>query len=180
MAANVSFKTIYTPYSTNIDSTNAIQRVIAGLAPVSSYGLADVPLSAVNIYASYAISFITDPRFVTSIAPVNCSGKGCISIFLPGGMDSIRVDDGTGDNTLFNGSFSGAYSTVVVHNAPGYQIEYASISSVDPEFEFDQNADCEMYLQSIADGLYICMVERDLQLFLGKSARPSPFDRPLT
>ena len=114
------------------------------------------------------MSFITDPRFVATIAPVTCSGKDCLSIFLPGGMDSVRYDDSTGLRTLFSGDFPGDYTTIVVNNAPGYHIEYAAITSIDPEFVFDPDTDCTMYLQSIGDGLYICMVERGVQLFLGK------------
>jgi hypothetical protein len=178
LTANVTYKNVYTPYSKDVDAsntTNATQRVVAGLAPVSSYGLADVTLSMVNIIAaSYTIAFITDPRFVVSIEPVMCSGKDCLSIFLPGGMDAVRYDDSTGMKTLFSGEFPGDYTTIVVNDAPGYQIEYASISSVDSDFQFDQNTDCTMYLQSIGDGLYICMVEKEAQLFLGIYFRSFP------
>lgn len=114
------------------------------------------------------MSFITDPRFVTSIEPVSCSRKDCLSIFLPGGMDAVRYDDSTGLRTLFSGEFPGDYTTIVVNDAPGYQIEYASIQSVDSQFQFDHDADCKMYLQSIGDGLYICMVEKGPLLYLGK------------
>jgi len=173
LAANVTYKNIYTPFSTDFDvsnTTNATQRVIAGLAPVSSYGLQNATFSMVNIIAtSYTIAFITDPRFVASVEPIMCSQEeDCLSIFLPGGMDAVRVDDSTGMNTLFSGEFPGDYSTIVVNNAPGFQIEYASISSVDSSFQFDRDTDCTMYLQSIGDGLYICMVEKGNQMFLGK------------
>ncbi len=173
MIANVTYKNIYTPYSSDVDvtnSTNATQRVVAGLAPVSSYGLANATLSMVSIIAtSYTIAFITDPRFVASIEPVMCSGKDCLSIFLPGGMDAVRVDDSTGLKTLFSGEFPGDYTTIVVNDAPGFQIEYAPISSVDQNFQFDRNSDCTMYLQSIGDGLYVCMVEKGDQMFLGNN-----------
>lgn len=176
--ANVTYKNIYTPYSRDVDitnSTNATQKVVAGLAPVSSYGLANATLSMVNIIAtSYTLAFITDPRFVTSVEPVMCSGKDCLSIFLPGGMDSVRYDDSTGMKTLFSGEFPGDYTTIVVNDAPGFQIEYAPISSVDSNFQFDRNADCTMYLQSIGDGLYVCMVEKGTQLYLGKDSLPFP------
>lgn len=172
MTANVTYKNVYTPFSGDFDvsnSTNATQHVVAGLAPVSSYGLQNATFSMINaIAASYTIAFITDPRFIASIEPVMCNGKDCLSIFLPGGMDAVRVDDSTGLKTLFSGDFPGDYSTIVVNDAPGFQIEYSSISSVDRNFEFDRKADCTMYLQSIGDGLYICVVERGNFMFLGK------------
>lgn len=171
LTANVTYENIYTPYSYNVDSTNATQRVVAGLVPPSSYGLSNVTQSVVNLLASsYTMGFITDPRFTTSIEPVICSGKDCVSIFLPGGIDTVRYDDNTDAKTLFSGDFPGDYTTIVVNNAPGYQIEYGSISSVDNEFQFDPNADCKTYLQSIGDGIHICMVEKGTQLYLGKSS----------
>jgi len=178
MIANVTYKYIYTPYSSDTDATNttnATQNVVAGLAPISSYGLSNATISMINIIAAgYTIGFITDPRFVTSVEPVLCSGKDCLSIFLPGGMDAVRYDDSTGMTTLFSGDFPGDYTTIVVNDAPGFQIEYASIQSVDDQFQFDGNTDCTMYLQSIGDGLYICMVEMGAQMFLGKKFQSLP------
>jgi hypothetical protein len=175
--ANVTYKNIYTPYSYDIGTTNATQRVVAGLVPSSPYGLGNVTASWVNILASsYTMGFITDPRFATSIDPVMCSGNDCLSIFLPGGMDAVRYDDSTDATTLFNGDFSGDYTAIVVNNAPGYQIEYGSIKSVDNEFQFDPNVDCKTYLQSIEDGIHICMVEKGIQVFLGKFVYSSPSD----
>lgn len=175
--ANVTYKNIYTPYSYAIDTTNATQRVVAGLVPSSPYGLSNVTASWVNVLASsYTMGFITDPRFATSIDPVMCSGNDCLSIFLPGGMDTVRYDDSTDATTLFSGDFPGDYTAIVVNNAPGYQIEYGSIKSVDNEFQFDPNVDCKTYLQSIGDGIHICMAEKGTQLFLGKFAYSSPSD----
>ncbi len=83
-------------------------------------------------------------------------------------MGNVRYDDGTGGQTLFSGSFSGDYTTILVNDAPGFQIEYTSIESVDPKFQFDHDKDCKMYLQSLDDGLYVCMVQKDLQMYLGE------------
>lgn len=169
ITANVTYKNIYTPYSYGIDTTNATQNVVAGLVPPSLFGVSIVGQPVINLLASsYSMGFITDPRFATSIEPVTCSGKDCVSIFLPGGIDIVRYDDSTDAISLFSGDFSGDYTTIVVNNAPGYQVEFASVKSADSEFQFDPNVDCKLYLQSIGDGLYICMVEKDYQLFLGK------------
>lgn len=175
--ANVTFRSIYTPYTTSIDRTNATQPVVAGLAPINTNGLSKVTYALVNVCAAYTMGFITDPRWVASVEPNSCSGKDCLSIFLPGGMDSVRYDDGTGGTTLFDGKFPGDYTTIVVNDAPGFQIEYSSIQSNDPNFQFDRSSDCKMYLQSLDDGLYLCMVQRDLQLYLGEYLFPSLVDR---
>jgi hypothetical protein len=142
--------------------------VVAGLAPINTNGLSKVPMALVNTCAAYTMSFITDPRWVESVDPITCSGKDCLSIFLPGGLDNVRYDDGSGNKTLFSGEFPGDYTTIVVNDAPGFQIEYTSIESIDPNFRFDHEKDCKMYLQSLDDGLYICMVQKDLQLYLGE------------
>jgi hypothetical protein len=144
---------------------------------VSAAGLENITLSLVSVFAAYTMGFITDPRFVTSVAPVACSGKDCLSIFLPGGMDSVRYDDDTGMQTLFSGQFPGDYTVVVIKDAPGYQIEYASIESVDAAFHFDLDKDCKRYLDTIGDGLVICMKERGMQLFLGKCRLACPAPR---
>lgn len=99
---------------------------------------------------------------------MQCNSTECLSIFLPGGMDAVQYDDGTGNNTLFNGQFGGDYSTIVTNQAPGYQIEYGPIELIQSGFEFNQSTDCRMYLQSIGDGLFICKAVQGLQLFLGK------------
>ncbi len=141
-------------------STALIHRpVVAGLAPVSSYGLSNISLSIIPILAtSYSIAFITDPRFVAKIEPVKCSGIECLSVLLPGGMESVhstKNNQTSSSETLFSGKFPGDYSSIVVNDAPGYQLEYGSIAQADPHFQFNRSVgwDCMMFLQSIDDGL---------------------------
>jgi hypothetical protein len=168
MSANIRFENIYTPFNQDPGTTNATQKVIGGLAPPSQYGLSDIPLSYVNLFAiTYTMGFMTDPRFVTSMTPVNCSGSACVSIFLPGGMGSVVIDDNTGSYTLFSGGYPGDYTVIVINDAPGYQMEYASIGVVDSGFQFDHDSECKMYLSSVQDGLFLCMVEKGMQLYLG-------------
>jgi hypothetical protein len=118
------------------------------------------------------MNFITDPRFVISIPPVSCTVKDCVSIFLPGGIDLVRQDNGDRNATLFSPELEGDFDAVVINNAPGYQLEFTSIKSVDPSFTFDR-ADCKMYMQSIGDGVWICMAERTPLLYVGWSICPS-------
>lgn len=89
----------------------------------------------------------------------------------------MRVDNGIGDKTLFSGEYPGEYSTIVINNAPGYQLEYSSIKSVEPGFQFNRSEDCTQYLQSINDGLYVCTALKGLRLYLGKIITPQKLPR---
>ena len=174
-SANVTFKTIYTTIHHEVGGTAPTKDVVAGLAPVSGYGLTNISLALVPILAtSYSIAFITDPRFVAKIEPVKCSGPHCMSIFLPGGMDGVRFYTDEGSHTLFNGQFPGDYDTIIINDAPGYQIEYGSVDEFDPGFQWNRTligGDCALFLQSVDDGLYICKKQVGDVLLLGMRSR---------
>ena len=42
-----------------------------------------------NAFAAYNISSLIDPKFVASVKPVQCNETDCLSLFLPGEMDSV-------------------------------------------------------------------------------------------
>jgi len=169
--ANVTFRTVYTIINVEEGGTAPTKAVVAGLAPVSGYGLTNISLALVPILAtSYSIAFITDPRFVAKVEPVHCSGPDCLSIFLPGGMDGVRFYTDEGSHTLFNGQFDGDYDTIIINDAPGYQIEYGSVGEFDPSFQWSRNlidGDCALFLQSIDDGLYLCKKQVGDVMLLG-------------
>lgn len=174
LIVNVTFKTVYTPYSRQgLASTHS---VVGGLAPLGTTGFEALDLALVPlIAASYSVAFITDPRFVTKVAPIHCSTSdpNCISLLLPGGMELVRLyDKGPGEHgfsqSLFSGNFSGDYDTILVNDAPSYQIEYDSIEAVDPSFQWNRSADCRMYGQSIGEGIYMCQHEVGDDLYMGE------------
>lgn len=186
LIVNVTFKTVYTPYGS--DSLAPTHRVIGGLAPLGTTGQETVdPALIPMIAASYSIAFITDPRFVTKVGPINCRAEdpNCVSLLLPGGMELVRLYDGEGpgqeirfSQSLFSGNFSGEYDTIVVNEAPSYQIEYDAIESVDPLFRWDRRRDCSMFGQSIGEGIYVCQHEVGDSLYLGKLSSPRSTHRP--
>jgi len=177
LIVNVTFKTVYTPYVS--DTLAPTHRVVGGLAPLGTTGNDTIdPAMIPLIAASYSVAFITDPRFVTKVGPVNCRAEdpNCVSLLLPGGMEIVRLYDGTGpgeeilfSQSLFSGNFSGDYDTIVVNEAPSYQLEYDAIETVDPSFRWNRKADCTMFGQSIGEGIYVCQQEVGDSLYLGKS-----------
>ena len=109
---------------------------------------------------------------MAKIEPVKCSGPDCLSIFLPGGMDGVRFYTDAGSHTLYNGQFEADYDTIMINDAPGYQIEYGSIKEFDRDFQWNRTligGDCALFLQSIDDGLYICKKQAGDVLLLGMS-----------
>ena len=95
---DITFKNVYQPL-------NAIP-VFAGLAPINIGLLPHIPVSWICTYFSAsAWSILTTSSFVTGIPPVQCSGANCTSIFLPGGLELARMNDGNGNlnSTLLNG-----------------------------------------------------------------------------
>ena len=193
LITDVTFKVVYTPYTPKAGAAEATQLVVAGLAPVGTYGLSNISLSLVPLLATtYTLAFITDPRFVTNVAPVNCTGGDldCLSILIAGGMESVRFfnesgTDSTESPSLISGNFPGDYDSIVVNDAPAYQMEYQSIASYDSSFRFNRSetpgdgGDCEMHLQSIDDGLLFCQRQVGNMLYLGKRT-PLPRNFPRT
>jgi hypothetical protein len=147
--ANIDFKNVYT-----IDDNQTID-VIAGLAPVNNSFFTNSPASLASLFAmGYTLGFMTDPKFVTSIVPISCSGStNCTSLFLPGGLELVHLTTYQLNATLFDGQYSQDYSTIIVNDAPGFQVEF---SSVDPNLSFN-STDCGIYGNATSQGIYICM-----------------------
>lgn len=71
---------------------------------------------------------------------------------------------------LDSGIFKGENS-IVVHNAPGYQLEF---SPLEGQFSFDQNAECSLYGQASNQGLYICVANSGDAILAGESQLSYP------
>jgi hypothetical protein len=158
--ANINFRNIYT-----VDTHQTIE-VIAGLAPINTVLFTSIPAALVSMFSiGYTIGFMTDPKYVTSVAPISCGGSNdCISLFLPGGLDLVHHIDQV-NSTLFDGQYSQDFSSVIVHNAPGFQVEF---SPIEPDFLFN-STDCGIYGNATDQGIYVCMASKDqTKLFTGK------------
>ncbi|EXJ66950.1 uncharacterized protein A1O5_10145 [Cladophialophora psammophila CBS 110553] len=104
-------------------------------------------------------SILTDPKFVTSVAAISsgCRGPDCKSLFLPGGLELVLRADGT---PLFDGKEPDD-PVIIVHDAPGYQIEFSSQG-----FTFNTAVDCQVYGLPIS-ALYACVAGRNNTIFSG-------------
>jgi hypothetical protein len=80
------------------------------------------------------------------ISPVKCNGPDCRSIFLPGGMQLVRLRDGSAISTHKSNS-----SVLVVNDAPGIQVEFSSSNHV-----FNRTTECTQFGLPFSS-LYSCM-----------------------
>lgn len=142
--------------------------VMAGLAPLSIEFLPYVPPALISIYAgTYSAGFLTDPRFVANMEPLHCEGDTCLSIFLPGGLHTVRVASGNKNSTLFRGEIGGGeYESIIIDQAPGYQVEFYDLPD---NYEFKKE-DCTIYMTEIGYsnyGLYVCIAAHGSDLLSG-------------
>lgn len=160
--ADVTFKNMYTA----VPSTAHVP-VVAGLAPLSIEFLPYVPKALINVYAgTYSAGFLTDPRFVANMEPLNCEGDTCLSIFLPGGLHTVREANGDKNSTLFKGKLGGEYESIIVNQAPGYQVEFYDL----PDNYRFKSEDCIVYMDEIGFsdyGLYVCIAAHGSDLLSG-------------
>lgn len=141
--------------------------VVAGLAPLSVEFLPYVLPSLINVYAgTYTAGFLTDPRFVANMEPLNCKGDTCLSIFLPGGLHTVRVASGDKNSTLFKGQLGDEYESIIVNQAPGYQVEFYDLPD---NYKFNSE-DCIIHMDKIgyaSYGLYVCIATHGSDLLSG-------------
>ncbi|KFY15941.1 hypothetical protein V492_01667 [Pseudogymnoascus sp. VKM F-4246] len=168
LITDVTFKNMYTA----VPSTAHVP-VVAGLAPLSIEYLYYVPRSLISVYAgTYTAGFLTDPRFVANMGPISCEGKTCLSIFLPGGLHTVRVATGDRNSTLFKGQLGGEFESIIVNHAPGYQVEFYDL----PDNYRFKSEDCTMYLDKIGHagyGLYVCIATHGPDLLSGWTVCPT-------
>lgn len=161
---NVEYKNIYT----SLDAQQV--QVYAGLAPVteelslSSFVGSLIPAKIINFYyLTFCYSLLSDNRFSLKIPPNSCSGPSCSSFFLPGGAAIVK--DQNDDNFLFSGRLWDSQTAALIHNAPGYQMEFYPVAG---GWSFDLAADCSAYGQTEGEGLYICLANNGTDLIAGE------------
>src|SRR5204863_125623 len=141
--------------------------VYAGLAPVNPALLSLIPASLMSTFSfAYSMGFITDPWVVTGIPPKTCSGRDCSAVFLPGGLESVYLEpqEERDHANFFNQQQSDDFTSVLVYDAPGYQVEFSPIES---NYTFNPE-DCKTYGETAGDGFYICFATRGPDLLAGE------------
>jgi len=156
---DITFDTVYTPVET--------QLVLAGLAPINiPILITHLPVAVAWIYFStYSISILGNGNFVTGIDPVACRGPDCQSAFLPGSLQlARRLDHLNGTILNLNSTVFNNVDTILVHNAPGYQLDFYPV----PEgFGFDRTRDCMTFGQTRGQGLFMCISSNNSEILAG-------------
>lgn len=101
----------------------------------------------------WSFGILTSSKFVTGLDPISCSVPECVSVYLPGGLETARQRTGNLNATLLNGTLLDGASAVLINNAPGYHLEFFPL---DRNFQF-QASDCMIFGQSRNEGLYLCV-----------------------
>lgn len=142
MLAQVSFQVSWT------DVVSTIRFNSAGLSPfntslISVEGLSYLP---VFFWATFP-SVLSNGRYVTS-APSYSDGcknsSSCTSYFFPGGRSLLNPEPGRQNASA---------TALVVHDAPGAQIEFYPVSSDDPTLS---STDCHIYGYA-GQGIQLCI-----------------------
>lgn len=112
---------------------------------------------------SYAIS--QSSEYVVGVDPVSTDcGKGCSSIFLPGGVEMARLRTNGLNETLFAGQTTLADSDmIVISDAPGYQLEFYQ-----PQNYSFNASDCFVYGLDQGEPLHVCLGSENSTIFAGR------------
>lgn len=147
--ADLAEKYIYDPFDT-LD-------VFAGVAPLNASLLkrTNVHISDVTSYfASWTYDIVRNPKFVIAVPPAECKDNACVSLFIPGSIESARVRDTTAKSTLLNGSYFQGTDIILVHNATGEQVEFSSLPG---NFTFNMTQDCVLYSGQHGNAFFLCL-----------------------
>jgi len=158
LLSDISFKSTYrTVYQLPVER--------AGLSPLNT-SVSTAPgfnLKATSVFWWFFPSLLTDGTNARAVAPLNCSGAGCASYFLPGLMNTIAFDSSrpaiTADNYTNAPSF-------LQNDAPGYQIDFAPIDvETDPGIAL---SDCQVYgISSLS--IQVCLKKVNTSFMAGMS-----------
>ena len=114
-------------------------------------------------FSTWSYGILTVSKFVTGISSETCNQADCLSVFLPGGLEIARLKTGNLNSTLLNGTALDNSATILINNAPGYQLDFFAM---EPDFSFDPK-DCMIYGQQRGEGLQICLASVNSTLKAG-------------
>lgn len=145
--SNVSFTTTY-------PIVDQFGIAFAGLSPINASVITPTDLDATTEFWWLFPSLMTDQAAIATVPPLTCSGSSCVSYFIPG---PIVFDANMPQITNDNYSDATAW---VVNDAPGYQIDYSSVTNEDPVLLPDD--DCEPYGTDYA-AILICVIKLGME-----------------
>lgn len=115
-------------------------------------------------FLGWTASILWVSKYVIGIPAVACIDN-CTSIFLPGGLETVRLLNTNLNITLLEGGIFGRSDAVIIPKAPGYHLEFFP---KDPEFSFNTTTDCMLFGQSRGQGLYMCIASKESTLIAGE------------
>jgi hypothetical protein len=78
-------------------------------------------------------------------------------------METARLQTANLNVTLLNGTTLDEASTVIISDAPGFQLEFFPI---EPSYLFDPH-NCTIYGESRGDGLQLCVASQNSTILAG-------------
>lgn len=124
-----------------------------------------VPASIMCIYFStWSYGILAVSKFVTGILLETCKAD-YLSVFLPGGLEVVRLYTGNLNSTLLNGTALDNSLTILINDALGFQLDFFSIHF---NYSFDLD-NCDIYGQERGQGLQLCITSNNFTLLAGSS-----------
>ena len=139
--------------------------VLAGLTPLNVTFGELIPTSVLSIYyIQWVYVILGVSKYVVGVLPSTCNayGSDCTAVFLPRGIENARLQTGNLNTTLLNGTTFQEESTILINNAPGYQLEFFPLY----HYVF-QASECILYGQEQNDGLQICVSSQNSTIVAG-------------
>ncbi|KXX80305.1 hypothetical protein MMYC01_203358 [Madurella mycetomatis] len=145
--------------------------VFAGTGiPLDETFLAIIPPSYLGVFFMSWIPTLLDvPKYAVPMPMAGCEAN-CSSVFLPGGIETVRKIAPFLNTTLMEGGTFLNSETIQIQNAPGVLLRFDDLTS---SFDFDRTRECGTYGQHINDTLQICIKPVNGSLAVGWAACPT-------
>jgi hypothetical protein len=146
-----------TTYATVMNGTGVVAiDVVAGL---TQYIQVDEGNIVPCDYTAFDETSWTDSRTATEIEPWSCAGDYCTSVFLPGGLDLVRLRNGTPYTNVYEDT-----PVTLINDAPGYQLDF---SVPQEDLMFDSETDCTIYYDGFYRAISLCISTNGSEIIAG-------------
>lgn len=145
--------------------------MFSGIAPLNTTTLLQAHVVDASVICTYFAGNIANilsvPKYVAETTPLACSGSNCDSIFLPGGIEQMRLPNTSFGGTVLQGGFLNGPDAITSYRTPGYQLDFFPST----DFTFDPDLDCTLYGVSSGEGIYVCIAtDAESHLVIGEES----------
>ena len=145
---------------TTFDGTGLVAiDVVAGLAGLTLYTQVDEGNIVPCDDTAFNETSWTDSRISTEIEPWNCTGDYCTSVFLPGGLDLVRLRNGTPYTNVYED-----IPVTVINDAPGYQLDF---SVPQEDLMSNSETDCTIHYEGFYGAISLCISNIGSEIIAG-------------